>query len=192
MGKTFIISFILMLLVFLSGCAGTIPTDSYTPQNHIRYENANSIAVGTFTYSPTCKYPIAPNQIQNTAVGSIYISSNVSDFVKRATALELEKTGLRLSDLASIAVSGDVLEFMADDLGYSIHWTYRIRYKLIDQQTGHELYSAEYKPDIKKTGKFGLASDFSSSVSDVVLDGYTLFARDTKVRALLDSANKAN
>lgn len=192
MGNTFFVAFILFLSIFLNGCAGTIPTESYTPQNHIRYENANSIALGTFTYSPTSKHPIAPNQIQNTAVGSVYISSNVSDFVKRATALELEKTGLKLSDLASIAVSGDVLEFMADDLGYSIDWTYRIRYKLIDQKTGNEIYSAEYKPSIKKTGKFGLASDFSSSVNNVVLDGYTLFARDAKVRGILDSASKAN
>ena len=192
MGKTFFIAFFLLGSIFLTACAGTIPTDSYIPQNHIRYENANSIAIGVFTYSPTSKHPIAPNQIQNTAVGSVYISSNVSDFVKRATALELEKTGLRLSDLATMAVSGDVLEFMADDLGYSIHWTYCIRYKIIDQQTGNELYSAEYRPDIKKTGKFGLASDFSSSVNDVVLDGYTLFAKDAKVRALLDSASKTN
>jgi hypothetical protein len=172
----------------MTGCAGTIPTDAYIPQNFARYDYGNSVDMGTFRYVPLsdAKLNLKPNQIQNTAMGSVFISMNVADMVKRATALELEKTGLVLKDLANIAVAGDILEFKADDLGYSVHWTYAIRYKIISKPSGRPIYEHEYRPEMKKTGKFGLPSDFASSVYETILSGYDMFIRDPKVRELLD------
>jgi hypothetical protein len=170
------------------GCAGTLPTNSYIPQNYARYDHGNIVDMGVFTYAPMSdeKRPVKSNQIQNTAAGSIYISTDVADMVKRATALELEKTGLVLKDLADIVISGDVLELKADDLGYSVHWTYVVRYKISNKASGNPLYAREYRPEMKKTGKFGMPSDYSSVVHEMVLSGYDMFIRDQKVRDLLD------
>ena len=177
--------------VLASGCSATIPTDSYTPQNFVRYQHQNNVFVGNFSYLPETdpKLKLKPNQIQNTAMGTIYISTNVADLVRRATALELEKTGMFLSDKASIIISGDVLEFKANDLGYSIHWTYGIRYRISDKLTGQSLYAKEFRPEMKKTGKFGTASDYAPVVHEIVLNGYDMFIRDDEVRKILDVAN---
>lgn len=190
MNKYFMVIFGFVCFLLLSGCAGTIPTDSYSPQNYVRYDHHNKADMGAFTYAPlaNASLKMKPNQIQNTALGSIYISTNVADMVKRATALELEKTGIVLTDQSSIAIGGDVLEFKADDLGYSVHWTYAIRYKIIDKNTRQNLYVREYRPEMKKTGKFGLPSDLAPIVHEIVLNGYDLFIRDPEVRKILDSS----
>ena len=128
------------VIMLLAGCSGTIPVtqSAYIPQNFTRYEGR--VSIGEFTYEPARRlthlgHPkIAPNQLENTAVGSIYLSANVSDLVQRATALELEKTGFSLSGSNAIELSGDVLEFKADDLGYSVDWTYSIRYTIRDRR----------------------------------------------------------
>lgn len=175
-------------LLFLSGCAGTIPTDSYVPQNFVRYEFQNKTDMDLFTYAPLSdpRLNLKPNQIQNTAIGSIFISTNVADLVKRATALELEKTGIFLTDQANIAIGGEVLEFKADDLGYSVHWTYGVRYRILEKSSGKKLYEQEYRPEMKKTGKFGLAGDYAPIIHEIILNGYDMFIRDPEVRILLD------
>lgn len=61
-----------------------------------------------------------PQPVGEHGVGSIFLPANVADLVQRATALELEKTGILLSDSNPLELSGDVLEFKADDLGYSV------------------------------------------------------------------------
>lgn len=165
----------------LSGCAGTIPV-SYTAQNITRYDG--SAHVGTFSYAPADSGEVAVNQIANTAIGKIYIPSSVADLVQRATALELEKTGIQLG-AGNLVVSGDVLEFKADDLGYSVDWSYRIRYVISNSANNTELHRAIYTADPVKTGKFGRASDYSSSVNDMILSAYNKFISDAKVRAIL-------
>ena len=187
MRKVFLLT-VLLAIVFASGCAGTIPTDSYTPQNFVRYDHNNAVDIGNFTYQPSLNEKIKPNQIQNTAMGSIFISTNVADMVRRVTALELEKTGLKLTDQASIVIAGDVLELKADDLGYSVDWTYAVRYKIHAKKDGSTLFSREYRPPMKSTGKFGLPSDLAPVVHEIVLNGYDMFIRDPDVRKLLDKA----
>lgn len=180
------------LTLMASGCAGTIPTDTYIPQNYVRYENQNEVDMGVFTYIPltNTKLKLKPNQVQNTALGSIYISTDVAGLVKRATALELEKSGFLLKDSSNITIAGDILELKADDLGYSVHWTYKIRYKIQNKETNKLLFSREYHPPMKKTGKFGLPSDFAPVIYEVILDGYDMFVRDSEVKALFDNAPK--
>ena len=167
--------------VFLCGCAGTIPV-SYTAQNFVRYQGR--AAIGPFTYAPADQHKVQPNQIQNTAIGTVYIAANVADFVQRATALELEKTGFQLDDSNPLQVSGDVLKFKADDFGYSVEWTYSIRYKITRKSDSKILLDKVYTPEPKKTGKFGLPSDYTSSVNEVILAGYDKFIRDEDVKKI--------
>jgi hypothetical protein len=168
-------------LFVISGCstAVTIPVN-YSPQNFARYEGRTDI--GQFEYAPASAGKVAPNQIQNTAIGSIFIAANIAEVVKRATALELERTGIRLGDGNALAVSGDVLEFKADDRGSSVKWSYSIRYRINRKSDGTELLNKVYIAEPKKTGKFGLPSDYTPSINELILSAYDKFIRDEQAR----------
>ena len=181
MRKVAVLSVVALSIGTLAGCAGTIPVN-YTPQNIVRY--VGSAHIGAFTYQPAQEGKVANNQIQNTAIGKIFLPSNVSDLVMRATALELEKTGINIG-AGDIQVSGDVLEFKAADLGYSVDWTYSVRYVITENSGGTQLLSKIYTADPIRTGKFGAAADFSSSINDAILSGYSKFIGDPEVRAIL-------
>jgi hypothetical protein len=171
-------------IFLLSGCAGTIPV-VYQPQNFVRYQGRAD--VGTFIYAPSQNGNVAPNQIENTAMGSIYIGADVAEFVRRATALELEKTGVALTDNSPIQVRGDVLRFKANDLGYSVDWMYCVRYRLARKSDSREVLNAVYKV-AKKSGKFGMAADYTPSVNELILSGYDQFIRDENTRRIFASS----
>ena len=59
---------ILCLPLLMIGCA-TIPVE-YTASNYIRY--TGEAAIGDFSYVPAGNGRVRANQIQNTALGSIY------------------------------------------------------------------------------------------------------------------------
>lgn len=172
----------LICLVILSGCAATIPV-SYTPQNFVRSEGRADI--GDFVYEPAEAGKVRPNQISTTALGQLYISATIADFVKRGTALELEKSGIRLDQSNAKIVSGTVHLFKADDLGYDVVWSYSVTYRISRKGQTQPVFEKRFTPENKKTGKFGLASDYSSSVNEMILLGYQLFISDPEAKALL-------
>ena len=176
----FIKLFYLVTIILLYGCAGTLPV-TYVPQNFARYQGR--VDIGKFKYLPAEQGIVKPNQIQNTAMGQIYIGANISDFVQRATALELEKTGFNISESNPLQISGEVIEFKADDLGYSVDWSYSIRYIITRKKDSAELLNKVYTAEPKKTGKFSMAAaDYGPSVNEMVLGGYDKFIRDEEVR----------
>ncbi|SHN68461.1 hypothetical protein [Desulfovibrio litoralis] len=78
--------FCLLSIFLLSGCAVTLPTNSYTPQNYVKI--SGDATVGTFTYKPFEQGKVQKaNQMQNTAAGQIYLNMDIAAFVKRGTAL---------------------------------------------------------------------------------------------------------
>lgn len=173
-------------IVLASGCSGTIPVN-YTPQNYVRCTGAAEI--GEFSYSPYEKGIVGkPNQIQNTAVGSVYLGQNVADLVKRATALELEKSGIILDDSCGYKVNGDVVELKAGDLGYSIQWWYSVKYTIENSETAAVLHEDTYTPPMRKTGKFGQASDYGPAINELIVSGYELFIKDPKTQKILGEA----
>jgi hypothetical protein len=176
----FIKLFYLIIIILIYGCAGTLPV-TYVPQNFARYQGRADI--GKFKYLPAEQGIVKPNQIQNTAIGQIYIGANISDFVQRATALELEKTGFNISDSNPLQISGEIIDFKADDLGYSVDWSYSIRYIITRKKDSAELLNKVYTAEPKKTGKFSMtAADYGPSVNEMVLSGYDKFIRDEEVR----------
>ncbi|VEG70398.1 Uncharacterised protein [[Pasteurella] aerogenes] len=167
----------------LAGCSVTLPVSSYTPQNYTRF--SGDVNIGEFTYAPFEQGKVKSNQMQNTAAGQIYTSSDIADLAKRGTALELEKTGIKLGD-ANIKLSGVVKEFKMDDLGYSVDWSYKINYTLTSLKTSSVLLSKDYVADTKKTGKFGLPMDYANAANDMILSGYNKFITDPDVRKILE------
>lgn len=167
------------LLVFsLGGCAITIPTQ-YTPNTHTEV-GSGEVAVGDFDYAPAERGEVDPNQIQNTAIGSVYISTNVDDFVRQATELELERAGLEVDDQADYAVSGSVLNFTANDLGITVNWTYSVNYQLVNTSSGQTILDRTYRAYPMTTGKFGVASDYTVVLNQMVVDALQDFIEDIR------------
>ncbi|AGO16003.1 hypothetical protein [Glaesserella parasuis] len=167
----------------LSACSVTLPVSSYIPQNYTRFEGTANI--GEFTYQPYLQGKVKSNQMQSTAAGQIYVSSNIADLVQRGTALELEKTGIKLGS-SNIRLNGVVKEFKMDDLGYSVDWTYIVNYTLVNTKTSATLLNKDYVAEPKKTGKFGLPIDYANAANDMILSGYNKFITDPDVRKILE------
>jgi len=171
----------------LSGCATVVPTTSYTPQNIVRYEHRNSVAIGKFTYEAEFRNEVETNQIQLNGAGSLYISTSVGEMVKRATGLELEKSGVFINDFSDISIDGDIVELRLNAYGFNtMAWDYTIRYKIFQIKNQKSLLSKEYKIPTKRTGKMNHPRDYAPLIHELVLTGYDMFIRDPEVRALLD------
>lgn len=153
----------------------------------MRYDSPSSIEVAAFAYHPLIdgKVKLA-NQIRNTAAGSIHISTDVSEFVRRINALELEKTGILLNDKSEIQLSGDIIEFYIDDVGYSATIHYSIMY-IIRNKSGKVLYSKTFTPTPLKVGKFGTAAEAVQSLNGQVSTAYDMFIKDQAVRDILNT-----
>ena len=177
----------------LAGCGVpiSIPTNPYFPQGGVRIESNTAVDVGVFTYIPAqvsrnSQPPLMRNQLQTGGLNNVHLSHDVAALAKRITSLELEKSGLLLRDSSDLSIEGDVLKFEMDYIGFSIDWTYIIKYKIIDKKQKKTLYEQVYAPEIKHTGKFQAPSDFSSTISELIFSGYDMFIRDPYVRDLLE------
>jgi hypothetical protein len=173
----------ILAFVLVCGCAETIPV-KYEAQNVVRYEG--QAEVGKFTYTAT-QDGIASNQLENTEPASVYIGADVADLVRRATALELEKTGVVLTERSPIRLSGDVLRFLKDDLGINVDWTYCVRYRLARKSDSREVFDAVYKV-AKRSGKSKLAADMAPTVNELILSAYDQFIRDGRARGILGAS----
>lgn len=148
--------------------------------------------MGEFQYKPYLEGVVKSNQIKNTAIGSIYISTDVANFVKRGTALELEKSGVVMSDNSPYRLCADIIDFTCDDIGYSVLWKYSITYKFIQNADNVVVYSKNFTPEPKKTGKFGLPMDYANIVSEIILAGYDMFIRDPEAIQFLTNIKESN
>lgn len=101
---------------------------------------------------PTAEDPLPPNVIENTAMGEIAIDRDVRTFVRDAIFAELRFVGIRLNESTTI-LSGDIEIFLIDDLGYSIDWTLRIKYRLKSSKTNQDIYQS-VKTVQRNTAKF--------------------------------------
>lgn len=168
----------------LAACTGTVPA-SYTPQSIVRI-GTGAIEVGKFGYAPAQSGKVAPNQLQNTAMGKVVIGANVSDFVRRATALELERAGLELLNAAPYRVEGDVQRFMLDDLGYSVDWNYAVRYRLVETAGDRTIIDQVYASPQINTGKFGSPSDYTPSLNQMIIPAAEKFMEDMRKTGLFE------
>jgi hypothetical protein len=121
-----------MTAVWSVGCATSTVPINYAPSSVKTAEGA--LSVGEFRYlpaEPTAEKPIKANRIQNTALGQVLIDRDVKQFVRDAIFAELRFVGVKTND-ASRVLTGEIEEFLIDDLGYSVDWTLRVRYLLTD------------------------------------------------------------
>lgn len=168
----------LLGLMLLTACAGTVPA-SYTPQSYMNI-GKGTVAVGEFSYLPHQTGKLKSNQIHTTSLGTLLIATDVSKFVMRATALEMQRAGLSIRDSSQYLIEGEISKFKADDLGWSVDWEYSITYRLIDKSSGDLIIDRFYEAKPIKTGKFGNPGDYTPSLNEMVLDPIEQFMIDIK------------
>lgn len=175
----------LIFVVFLFGlsaCAATIPA-SYQSQSFIKI-GSGAVSLGEFSYLPHKNGEVKSNQIKSSAIGTIYIATDISNFVRRATGLELERSGISIAEGSAMKVSAEIIEFKADDLGFSVDWTYSVHYTMTNTVSGETIIDKVYDAKPVKTGKFGLAADYSPSINELTLDALEQFMRDMRTSGL--------
>lgn len=170
------------LALSVSACSGTLPA-SYTPQTFVALPHTKA-AVGQFNYLPEDEGKVRSNQIQNTAIGQILIGEDISTYVKRATALELQKGGTHVDSTSGKVVSAQVNKLLADDLGYSVRWSYSVTYD-VSTKAGNQLFSKTYNAKPRKTGKFSMPADFVAVFNALITDGVEQFMADVKQTGVL-------
>jgi uncharacterized lipoprotein len=164
------------LIVTLSGCVSAPIPLNYSPSSV--KTAAGSLSVGDFRYLPSetgAAKIQPPDQIRNTAIGSIKIDKPVKVFVRDAVFAELRFVGIKTNDPAKV-LTGEIEEFLVDDLGFNVDWTLRIHYVLSDAVSKSVLYQG-VKTTQRKTAKF--ANPFGAINETVKLD----------VELLLDDAD---
>jgi uncharacterized lipoprotein len=110
-----------------------------------------SVSVMPFTYLPAQNGRVKQNQIRNTAMGTLLFEQNIDTIIKEAVFKELRFVGVK-TDSPNIKLSGEVQEFLIDDLGYSVDWTLRVRY-VVTKNDGTLSYDS-LKNIQKRTSKF--------------------------------------
>lgn len=147
--------FTALVTLALGGCASpTGITIDYSPSSTKTAQG--SVNVGDFKYSavdPKTSKPMPQDVIRNSAMGEIKLDREVSKFVRDAVFTELRFVGVKVIPDGKL-LTGDIEEFFIDDLGYSIDWTYRVKYTVQDKASGKVLY-AGVKNIQRKTNKFG-------------------------------------
>jgi uncharacterized lipoprotein YajG len=153
-------SLLVASLAALAGCAGAPVPVNYAPSSVMTA--SGSVAVSDFSYLPAEAKPAspeaavtAPNQIRNTAMGSILIDKEVRVFVRDAVFSELRLVGVKVADEKRV-LTGAIEEFLCDDLGYNIDWTFRVKYRVADKASGQAVYEGT-KSVQRRTSKFANA-----------------------------------
>ena len=132
------------LVILTAGCTAPPLTLNYAPTSTMTVEG--EMHVGDFRYIPGETETIKPNQIKNTAMGSIIFEKNIDQYIETAVFTESRFVGIKLQDSAT-QVTGEINEFLIDDLGFSVDWTLDIRY-MVDG-----CYDKTHRIE-KTTGKF--------------------------------------
>ena len=157
-------AFLIFCVVGLSACASRPITYTYAPTSKLNVEG--ELAVGDFVYLPAENGVVKPNQIRNTALGSAIFEKNIGEYIEEAVFLESRVVGIRIDESAK-TVKGEIIEFLIDDLGFSVDWTLEINYMIDD------CYDETHKI-LTTTGKFGDIFGHLSTVIKLNID--TLFS----------------
>lgn len=128
MGKKFVVLAI-VAVGMLSGCVSRPISVNYAPSSTM--SATGEVDVVPFTYLPAANGTVEPNQIRNTAIGDAIFDQNIDVMVRDAVFKELRFVGVDVG-AGDAKLTGEIQEFLIDDLGYSVDWTLRIKYTVSD------------------------------------------------------------
>jgi hypothetical protein len=139
-----------VLAFTMAGCQ-TAPVD-YSPTSTMIAKGA--VQVGDFRYLPALNGKVKPNQLRNTALGPILLTPHIDTFYRDAVFKELRFVGVNISD-SKVQLSGDIVDFLVDDLGFSVDWKIDVKY-VVKNASGTTIYEGE-KFTNNNTAKFANA-----------------------------------
>jgi hypothetical protein len=154
----------------LAGCVSTVPVD-YSPSSTLSATGA--VQVADFKYLPAINGKVKPNQLRNTAIGAILLDKNIDVFFHNAVFTELRFVGVKVAD-NNLKLSGEINEFLVDDLGYSVDWTVDVHYVITNSATGAVVYDSD-KITKNRTAKFAnafvaLNQQIKQNIEDLIKD----------------------
>ena len=169
----------LALAIFLlAGCATILPLN-YPPTSKL--SAGGSVTIGEFKYLPALNGRVKPNQIRNTALDSLIFDQEIGAFFRDAVLKELNRVGVR-TDSGTRTLTGEVREFLIDDLGADVDWTIGVVYRV--STSGKTLYESE-KITRRRTPKRG---DPSATLNESVRFNIEEIIKDSAfLRAINDS-----
>lgn len=163
-------------ILLLASCVSTVPIN-YAPSSVL---SANgTVKVESFSYLPAQAGTVKSNQIRNTAMGNVFMEKDVSTIVRDAVFAELRFVGVKVGTEGNV-LTGEIQEFLIDDLGYSVDWTLRVRYLLRDE-SGNVIYD-EVKSVERKTNKF--ANAFGALNETIKLSAEEIIKDEDFIRAV--------
>ncbi|WP_018651635.1 hypothetical protein [Actinobacillus capsulatus] len=176
---------IIATLLLLTGCSATINT-AQLPYQAQNYNKVNaSVVLGDFTYLPAEQGRLKESEIENTAVGTLYLERSIADIAKQVTAKELVQSGVTLGQ-GNIKILGKVKELKMDDLGYSIDYSYIINYQIL--KNNMPVWSEDYRPNKVTTSKFTVTiHEIIAQIYRMMGAGYEKFITDENVKRILES-----
>jgi uncharacterized lipoprotein len=131
MKKSSISGLAALIVLTLSGCVSTLPMN-YAPSSTL--SASGSVSVVPFTYAPAQSGKVDANQIRNTAIGSMHFEQNIDIIFRDAVFKEMRFVGVKVDD-PKRKLSGDIQEFLIDDLGWNVDWTLTVKYRVTDSDS---------------------------------------------------------
>ena len=145
---------VLSIPLFAAACAPAPLPISYSPSSAM--SATGNVTVGTFRYEPAVKGQVAANQFRNTAMAGVKVDHNIDEFFRDAVFKELRFVGVKVDAGSKRVLSGDIHDYLIDDLGFSVDWTVDVTYSVTDGADGKPIYTAE-KVTKSHTAKFANA-----------------------------------
>lgn len=136
-------------LLLFTGC---------TPKHVINYAPSSVLSVkgntsiGQFNYLPAKNGEVKMNQIKNTALGSIMFEENIDNVFQKAVFSELRLVGVNVNSNKNL-LTGNINQFLIDDLGFSIDWTVDVDY-IVTNKASNKICYNQTKVIHKNTPKF--------------------------------------
>ena len=124
-------------MLFVEGCAKI--SMSYLPGSTSKV--SGDVSVSDFKYLPAETGKVKPFQIRNTAWGNLKFNKDISVFFKDAVSQELRFAGVKLDD-KTLVLSGEIEDFLIDELSYNADWTLKVRYLVKNMRTGEIAYTS--------------------------------------------------
>ena len=149
-------------MVLVAGCGPSVLTMTYSPSSLVAA--SGSLSVTDFRYLPAENGIVDTNQIKNTAIGNIELSQSISSYFRNAAFQEFRLVGIKVNDKDRL-LTGEISDFLIDDLGFSVDWTLTVRYILKNAQTNEVLYDS-VKTVKKHTEKAALT--FNNNLNEVI------------------------
>lgn len=161
--------------LFLTGCQTAPLALNYAPSSLV--QGKGSVKVTEFKYAPADQNKVSQDQIKNTALGTIHLGQPVADYVEQAFNSEFKYAGYSL-DQKQNRVTGSIEEFVADDLGYSVDWTLKMKVALKD--SSNNVLSKKEITVKKKLEKF---SEFNVALNSVLKDAFEQLMADKSFKS---------